>query len=110
MAKIQVRIEARIAWKYCQDPKSSLWVGVCEPLALTVQAETHEELMGLMRGSVDDLFQDLLNDGELPQFMRERGWSAQSIPTKPPEDFVSFDLPNYDVEKVDARSFATSVY
>lgn len=65
----------------------------CEPLKLTIQAETWAALMEEMSITIDAIFKDLLSTNELDQFMREHGWKlTATVPPDRSED-VQFDMP-----------------
>jgi len=86
-----IHINANVTWNAFRGP-SGAWVGVCDPLGLTVGGDTWSELLEASSQAIDLLLQDLLEESELESFLRTRGW----LPTTPlpalGED-VSFDLP-----------------
>ena len=59
-------IEAEIPWRIC-GAEGERWVGICDPLALTVESETWAELMEDIAMTVDAMLHDLLSDNELMQ-------------------------------------------
>lgn len=86
-----IRVDANVPWKVLQA-KGGNWVGVCESLKLTVQAETWAELMEDIGRTLDALLQDLFESNELDQFLKDRGWRLfRPIPSRP--DGVRFDVP-----------------
>ena len=88
---VRVRIDANVPWNVLQA-KGGNWVGVCEPLKLTVQAETWADLMEDMGQTLDALLKDLLSSNELDRFLRDRGWTLiGAIPQR--QDDVRFDVP-----------------
>ncbi len=87
-----INIEGDLEWKYCQDPESENWVAVCDPLKLTVEADTLPELYESMSEAVDSLLNEMLSTGDLERFLKEHGWSAGPIPTGEDRD-VQFDVP-----------------
>ena len=50
-----------------------LWVAVCEPLKLTVSADTWNQLMEDIGTTMDLVFADLLEAGELDEFLARHG-------------------------------------
>ncbi len=92
MAAIQiVRIDAEVPLR-CFRAKSGNWIGVCDPLKLTVQSATWAELMEDFGATLNGVLTDLLQTNDLDRFLRERGWRAMGpIPERPGN--VSFDLP-----------------
>ena len=86
-----VRIEANVPWQIAST-KSGYWIGVCEPLKLTVQSEAFSDLMEDIGITLDAILKDLLASNELPQFLKDRGWQLMSaIPDR--SDDVRFDVP-----------------
>ncbi len=89
--KIVVRINADLQWRYTVG-KGGNYVAVCDPLQLTLQAETWAELMEDTSEVLNSIFHDLLDSNELDRFLRDKGWSlANHVPNKT-ED-VQFDVP-----------------
>lgn len=85
-----VRVEANLGLT-CFRAKSGRWVGVCEPLKLTVQADTWGDLLESFRDTLDAVLSDLLATNELRQFFRDKGWVAGPIPRH--DANVQFDVP-----------------
>jgi hypothetical protein len=68
------------------------WVATCEPLALTIQSETWAMLMEDIAQTLNALFIDLLEDGELERFLSDRGFRV--VGALPPErEDLWFDVP-----------------
>jgi hypothetical protein len=87
-----VRIEGNVKWEIHKAPGGN-WVGICEALQLTLQAETWGGLMEDIALTLDAVFKDLLASRELDAFLKDRGWSiAGTIPSRP-EDVERFDMP-----------------
>lgn len=74
----EIGIRAEIPWVAARDPYSLRWVAVCEPLSLTVEVESESELVPVIRESMELLFTDLLESGELDQFLADRGWARRN--------------------------------
>lgn len=68
-----VRIEANLQWQCA--PAGEHWIGVCDPLKLTVQANTYGELLDDISNTLDAVFKDLLQTRELENFLRDHGWT-----------------------------------
>jgi predicted RNase H-like HicB family nuclease len=89
-----ISIEASVPWKYCQDPQSGLWVAVCGPFKITLQADTYPELLESMAEALNEMFSDLAREDEIEDFLKEHGWRiAGTLPPKQQRDALSFDLP-----------------
>jgi predicted RNase H-like HicB family nuclease len=87
-----VKIEANVEWKFFRATGGN-WVAVCDPLGLTVQSDTHANLMEDIALTLNAVLKDLLEERQLEQFLRDRGWRPVqgSLPTAP--DDVYFDVP-----------------
>ncbi len=91
-----VRINAQLQWTIRQG-SGGAWVGICDPLKLTVQSDTWAELMEDIGLTLDAVLKDLLVSNELPRFLRDRGWQLMgSMPTHLGE-VRFFDVPFYPV-------------
>jgi predicted RNase H-like HicB family nuclease len=86
-----VRVQAKIQWQCCHAAGGN-WVGVCDPLKLTVQAETWADLMEDIGLTLDAVMKDLLTSNELPKFLVDRGWTLLGPIPNTRED-VRFDVP-----------------
>ncbi len=86
-----IRIQANLQWK-CFAGRGGNWIGVCDPLKLTVQGDTWAELMEDIGHTLDAMLKDLLKSNELHTFMRDHGWTTiGQIPAQPKS--VRFDVP-----------------
>ncbi len=95
MRVVRVQVKANLQWTVHRG-KSGVWIGICDPLKLTVQSETWAELMEDIGLTLNDVLRDLLVSNELPQFLRDRGWQLmESLPTR--QDEVRFDVPFFPV-------------
>ena len=89
---IRIDIRASLPWM-CVSTKDGNWVGVCDPLRLTVQSATWVELMEDIAHTLDAMLQDLLSSNELEKFLHDHGWtSVGPIPAHPDSD-IRFDVP-----------------
>lgn len=86
-----MHIDAEIPWRI-DRADGERWVGICDPLGLTVESETWSELMEDIALTLDAMLNDLLSSNELDQFLRERGWTAHG-PTRAGAESVRFDVP-----------------
>jgi predicted RNase H-like HicB family nuclease len=92
MSKVElVRIEANLQWQ-CSPAGGEYWVGVCDPLKLTVQANTYAELLEDIGHTLDAMFKDLLETRELERFLRDHGWTPIG-PIPRTSKNVRFDIP-----------------
>lgn len=101
-----VRIQGNLLWE-CFIGTGGNWVGICEPLNLTVQGgETFGELMEEIASTLDVILQDLFETGGFDQFLREHGWQVIGpLPTQPDVP-VRFDVP-FSASQVPAPIYGT---
>jgi predicted RNase H-like HicB family nuclease len=85
-----VHVRGQLEWQ-CHRAESGRWIGVCDPLKLTVQGETYAELMEDIGNAIDAMLRDLASTNEIHEFLREHGWQA-SVPI-PMDREVRFDVP-----------------
>ena len=89
---VEINIAAQLQWN-CFRAKGGHWVGVCDPLKLTVQADTWAELMEDIGQTLDLMLKDLLKSNELERFLRDHGWKmVGGAPSVAGRD-VRFDVP-----------------
>ena len=62
-----VHVQANLRWDVLQG-KGGAWVGTCEPLKLTVQAQTWAELREDIGHTLNAVLKDLLTSNELHIF------------------------------------------
>jgi|ERR1019366_2082370 hypothetical protein len=87
-----VAIQANVQWKAFRDNATKAWVAVCEPLKITVEADSWSALHETISDSLDLLFRDLIKSGELDGFLKEMGWRLLTpLPAKPQN--ARFDVP-----------------
>ena len=88
--KMIIRVEAKVQWRI--HPGDGRWIGVCDPLKLTVEADTYGELMESISETLDAVLSDLMKSDELPRFLQTYGWTLVTpLPTK--REGVRFDVP-----------------
>ena len=86
-----VRVESNLQWQVLQGQGGN-WVAFCEPMQLTVQAETWADLMEDIGHTLNAVMLDLYSSNELPQFLHDRGWKLMgTIPNR--QEDVRFDVP-----------------
>ena len=96
MKNYQVNVRAQLVWEF-RKTRAGAMLGVCDALALTLQAETAEELRSMIDESLHYFFLDHFEEGTLDAFLRRRGWeSDQALPARHdvmPEDLLRFNVP-----------------
>ena len=104
---IRIETRAELPWAVIRA-KGGNWVAACDPLGLTVQSDTWAHLMEDIAQALNALFLDLLQEGELDRFLRDRGFQAISpLPSKP--DDTWFDVP-FSASRTTARDFEVAVH
>ncbi|MGH7253641.1 MAG: hypothetical protein ACREIE_07570 [Nitrospiraceae bacterium] len=88
---IQVEAKAQIQWAHYRSRRGK-WIAVCDPLGITLQSDKFSDLVEDMAHALNALLKDLLQEGELERFLRDRGWSLTG-PTPAAPDDVWFDVP-----------------
>lgn len=86
--------QAKLQWVTLRGKSSKKRIiGVCEPMNLAVEADSLDELYGLIPETLHLMLFDLLVDNELDRFLREIGWQVQGeMPAKPTDD-LRFNVP-----------------
>lgn len=79
-------IESLIGWQAFRSTSNDVWIAQCDALGLTLEAKTLDDLHSLIPEALSDLLTDLIEEGDLDAFLREKGWSAVDI--SPLRDFA----------------------
>ena len=87
-----VRIDAKNVPLQCFQAKSGDWIGICEPLKLTVQSSTWGELMEDFALTLNGILSDLFQTRDFDRFMNDHGWTVVGQAPEQPEN-VRFDVP-----------------
>ena len=74
MKTVRINVEAQLEWEATQT-SAGTWMAKCDPMGLTLEGATLDELHGLIDEAINALFSQLIADGELEQFLIARGWS-----------------------------------
>ena len=56
--------------------KSGNWLGECEALGIYIEADDLNDLYSQFHESIALLIRDLIEEGELHAFLKERGWTS----------------------------------
>ena len=89
-----------------------LWGAVCEPLKLTVSADTWNQLMEDIGTTIDLVFADLLEAGKLDECLARHGWmriSPEEATTEEVQENVKFDIPFIPAVVAQDEAFAKSL-
>lgn len=87
-----VNIAANVLWRWAKSSTSERYIAICDELNLVLEADSEEELQGLIPEAMHLLMTDLLVDNEINQYLREKGWQARNLPDRLDGD-IKFDVP-----------------
>lgn len=74
-----VRVAATgIEWYSKFDDEGNQWLAVCPSLNLNAWGDTYEEMVECAHEATGLLWEDLLDEGDFDEFLRERGWTTVS--------------------------------
>jgi len=87
-----VQIQAKLEWHFYRDERSRRYIAVCEPLKVTIEADSHAELCENIEDGLNLLFRNLVRDQEFDRFLQARGWLALG-PVPENLETARFDVP-----------------
>ena len=79
-----INIHANVIWRAIQSKRSTVWIADCGDLGLVVEADSLDDLYSSIIENMELLFSDLLEEGDLDEFLCEKGWQYSGN-TKTPE-------------------------
>lgn len=71
-----IRLNANLAWRAEKGAQSNHWIGFCDALGISTEADSLDELHSLIPEAIHLLMVDIVEDGELDEFLRDKGWTA----------------------------------
>lgn len=86
-----IEIQAQVPWQ-ARQTASSRWIAICEPMNLSTEANSLDELYSVINETMQLVLTDLLEDNELDSYLRDRGWTALNMPSHVSAD-VEFNVP-----------------
>lgn len=93
MSTVQIQMEVNLEWRLERTQRGRL-LAICDPLDLTLEADSQEEALSLINEGLHYFFLDHLADGTLQRFLVNKGWKVTSpLPDYEPGDAVTFDVP-----------------
>ena len=90
---VQTTIQSTIQWRYFQDQASGRWIAVCDPLRLTIEADSNGELRENIEDALQLFMRSLLKSGDLERFLEEHGWQKRVFGNPSAGEDVRFDVP-----------------
>jgi hypothetical protein len=88
-----LHLQANLQWRARQNPDTSRWIGICDPMNLSMEAATLDELHGVINETIQLVLTDLLHDNELDAYLKAHGWTATNLHDVRIEEDVCFDVP-----------------
>lgn len=70
-----IKIETRLQWMVTETANGR-YVAFCDPIGLTTEGNDQVDLWMNIQESIQLLLNDLLKNGELEGFLRDRGWRS----------------------------------
>ena len=96
-------LDAQLVWRVAHDPSTHSWIGQCDALRQTAFGESFNDLVyRSIRNIMQELFNDLLSEGELEGFLRQHGWKLMGEAKPIREHRYEFDVP-FQIERADWR-------
>lgn len=92
MSIVIVQTDGPVQWQVNLS-SSGQWVGVCEPLGLTAEGKSLENLRQNIERSIQRLMEDLASTGEFDSFLTERGWRGMLAAGKRQQDPAQYRMP-----------------
>lgn len=78
--------QASVQWRATKSKSSKRFVALCEPMNVSLEANSIDELYSMIPEAIHLLMRDLLEDDEIQPFLREIGWRFPGELPKPTED------------------------
>lgn len=91
MNVVEIQVKSRVQWQVSKADRGTGYVAVCEPLALTLEADSLDDLESIIGEALQLLFTDLFLDNEFHDFLMARGWRAKDIPED--DGDIEFQVP-----------------
>jgi len=85
-----ITIKGVAPWFVTRDPGTGRYVGSCQVLNLSTEADSWAELTHMTADATDLLLGALAKSGELEEFLRERGFSIETT-------FKQVSDPKFDI-------------
>jgi hypothetical protein len=91
---VKIHIDANLEWQLERTRRGRI-LAICEPLGLTLEADSQEEALSLINEGLHYFFLDHLAEGTLQKFLMSKGWKVTTPlpPNYDPGDAVTFDVP-----------------
>jgi len=87
-----VRTDSPVKWHVTLS-SFGRWIGVCEPLGLTAEGKSLEDLRQNIERSIQRLMEQLTSTGEFDSFLAERGWRGMPAAGEPQQHSAQYRIP-----------------
>ncbi len=88
--------------------QSGRWIGECKSLGIVVEGDSLDDVHNATDEAIDLLFADLVEDGELEEFLADRGWSLNEPIPDAVSEGVSVSVPWELIARGGARDIQRS--
>lgn len=95
---IQIQMQASLTWLVYRDPEDGHYIGVCQALNLNAMGDTYAEFQQCANETIQLLLLDLLQEGQLEQFLRARHWQPSAPLPTDRKARIRFDVP-FDLQQ-----------
>ena len=90
---MSIRIDSPLVWRAeAAEEACGGWVAFCDALGISTEGESLDELRSVISESMDLLVQDLLAEGEVEQFLRNKGVRYSKDEAETPAVLVPWQL------------------
>lgn len=72
--QVLVQVRAQLQWAVYQEREAHRWIAACDPLNITVSADSEDAVKAAAEDAINLLFTDLFESGELEDFLSQKGW------------------------------------
>ena len=93
MIQVAIEVSSTLQWTATQTALGTRWMATCEPLGISVEGESLDEVHGLIPEACFVLFTDLIEDNEFDEFLTARGWRSRNQPTGSVDEEIEFLIP-----------------
>ncbi len=89
---VRVEIKGQLPWRVSRSTNEN-WIAICDPLKITLEGETFEELTQHISEGLQLLLVDLIQSGEIQEFLSRQGWRTSIAPDQINLRRARFDVP-----------------
>ena len=92
MSIVIVETDGPVQWQVNLS-SSGRWIGVSQPLGLTAEGKSLEDLRQNIERSIQRLMENLTSTGEFDSFLTERGWRGMLGEGEPQQGPAQYRMP-----------------